>query len=77
MLKIKKILFDSLKKLKLLKMALLYFKVALKACLNMPKVLCVVFFWDLLSLLEVYKLTLGVSLHWIAGDLELYSYKVS
>jgi len=45
MLKIKKLLFDSLKKLKLLKMVL-DFKVTLqyvKACLRMPKVLCLVF----------------------------------
>ena len=41
----KKILLDSLKKLKLLKIPL-NFKVAeryVKVCLNMPKILCVVF----------------------------------
>ena len=38
-----------------------------KACLNMPKVLCVVL-WMFISLREVYKLTLGVSFHWVAGD---------
>jgi len=40
-----KILFDSLKKLKLLKMAL-NFKVTqqyVKSCLNVPKVFCIIF----------------------------------
>ena len=50
MLKITKMLFDSLKKLKLLKIVL-NFKVTqqyVKVCLNMPKVLCVVL-WMLIK----------------------------